>query len=96
MLKKIKRYWQNRFLLVILLVFCLGIAGTFLSMVTTTQNFIEEEAIRTAQQTTQALFGPGFVRQQSGATPAVNPQYQHYPRLRTIPRQHSRPGYLFN
>ncbi|MEB3161529.1 MAG: histidine kinase dimerization/phosphoacceptor domain -containing protein [Synechocystis sp.] len=53
---KIQRHWQNRLLLVILLVFCMAIAGTFLSMGTSSQKFIEQEAINAAQQTTQALF----------------------------------------
>ncbi|MGA1621685.1 MAG: hypothetical protein ACO36E_03035, partial [Synechocystis sp.] len=53
---KINHFRQKQFLLVILIGFCVTVIGTFLSMVTTTQNFIEEEAIHAAQQSTQALF----------------------------------------
>ncbi|MBE9176272.1 DUF3365 domain-containing protein, partial [Synechocystis salina LEGE 06155] len=56
MVRKIKRYLPNYFLLVILLIFCVAIAGTFLSIVTSSKNFIKQEAINAAQLTTQALF----------------------------------------
>lgn len=56
LLRKIKHHGQKRFLLIILLVFVVAIAGTFLSLITSSKHFIKNEAINAAEQTTQALF----------------------------------------
>ena len=89
---KVQRYWRNRLLLVVLLIFCMAIAATFLSLFSSSRTFIKQEAMNAAQQTTQAMFSArdlyaSNVVQPLQQSPAViiTPDYTNIPGSIPVP-----------